>query len=511
MTDTSTRPSLAAALAERRGADPTIVPHVVGGREYFDGALLHREDPINPVAAVTGCYDAPEELVQQAVDASRAAQREWELVPLAERIARVREGIEYVLGQVDDWALRVALEIGKGYTAARSEGLEVADMLRLYCGYAEEPGALYDDRTSTDGKLKNESVLRPYGVFGVISPFNFPVAQPAGPAISAVLAGNGVVLKADHHAPWSGHAIYEMFAAMNLPTGLVNIVHGADSPGKALVSSDVDGISFTGSAEVGSAILRQVAAGPYTRPVIAEMGGKNPVLVTDSADLEAAADGIVFSAFDLAGQKCTALSRVLVTPGAHDRLVDLVTQRAKELRIADPADSDAFAGPLVSSEAVARYERVVAKAREAGFTVAGGDRLDEQNYLVGPAVISSIPEEHELARTEHFLPLITISEVKSFNDGLKAANDVPVGLTSGIYTGDREEARMFLRRSEAGGVNVNVPGHATTLWWPGPQTMGGWKGSGSTGKHAFGKWYLQQFARQQARKLPAELEDLLTD
>lgn len=502
--------AFATALAARRAGASVVVPHVIGGREHLEGELITREDPAKPSVIVSGCHDAPAELVRRAVETSRAAQRAWAQVPLLTRIEHVSRAIDYVADAAEEWAVRVALEIGKPYGAARAEGLEVAEILRCYTEYAARAGAFEDERSSDPTALANDSVLRPYGVFGVITPFNYPIVQAAGPTIAALLAGNGVVVKTSHQGPWSGQAVYEMCAAMDLPAGLVNIVHGADEPGKALVASDVDGISFTGSVAAGKSIMRTFAEGPYARPVIAEMGGKNPVIVTDTADLEAAADGIVFSAFDLGGQKCSALSRVLVTPGAHDRLVELVAERARRVVVADPADPDAFAGPVVSSEALARFERIVAASRDAGFDVHGGERLDGDGYFVRPAVVSSVPAEHELSTTEHFLPFLTISRVSSFDEALRVANETPMGLTAGIYTGDLDEARTFLYGVEAGCVDVNVPGHATTGWWPGPQTFGGWKASGSTGKQTLGKWYWQQFARQQARKLPAELEHLLT-
>ncbi|GAB2873266.1 aldehyde dehydrogenase family protein [Streptomyces mayteni] len=502
--------AFATDLVRRRAGVPVVVPHVVGGRERFDGELISREDPGAPSVTVSGCHDAPAELVRLAVETSRAAQRDWARLSLLARIGHVRRAVDHVAGAIDDWAVRVALEIGKPHGAARAEALEVLEILRHYVEYAERPGAFEDERSADPAGLANDSVLRPYGVFGVITPFNYPIVQAAGPTIAALLAGNGVVVKTSHHAPWSGQAVHEMCAAMDLPTGLVNLVHGADEPGRALVSSDVDGISFTGSVAVGRSIIRAFADGPYARPVIAELGGKNPVVVTDTADLERAADGIVFSAFDLAGQKCSALSRVLVTPGAHDRLVELVAERAASVVVSDPAALDAFAGPLVTPDALARFERIDGAARDAGFTVHGGARLDGEGYFVRPAVVSSLPADHELSTTEHFLPFLTISRLASFEEALRAANATPMGLTAGLYTGDLDEADAFLHGIEAGCVDVNVPGHATTGWWPGPQTFGGWKASGSTGRHTLGKWYWQQFARQQARKVARELEHLLT-
>ncbi len=504
------QPKFATALSARSEAGPVTVAHMVGGVPRFDGALLERENPSRPGSVVSRCHDAPQGLVAEAVAISRAAQKSWARLSLAERIERMRPAIAHVESALGDWAVRVALEIGKPFGPALAEAREVLDILRLFLGYAEEEGAFDDPRQKDPSGLANVSLLRPYGVFGVIVPFNYPIVQAAGPTIAALLVGNGVVIKTSHHGAWSGHAIYEMCAAMDLPEGLVNIIHGEDEPGRALSGSDIDGISFTGSVAVGKAIMTQLALGPYPRPVIAEMGGKNPVIVTESADLDIAADGIIFSAFDLGGQKCSALSRVLVAKNVHDRLVALVAERAAKLVMADPADGRAFAGPLADVSALARFEAITSSARGEGFHVVGGERLDREGYFVQPAVVSGVPGDHPLATTEHFVPFLTISPFDSFSEALALANDTPMGLTAGIYTGDLNEARQFLDEIEAGCVNVNVPGHATTGWWPGPQTFGGWKASGSSGKQGFGKWYIPQFGREQARKAPPEIADLLS-
>ncbi|TAP41718.1 aldehyde dehydrogenase family protein [Arthrobacter sp. S39] len=505
---TNAQQAFGARMTERRRAPYITVPHVIAGQEYFEGQLMKREDPSNPSLVVSACHDAPAYLVELAVRASRNAQREWSRVRHAERIERVRRAIPFIEERLDDWAVRVALEIGKPYAGAHAEGAEVLEIVRQYTEYASAPGAFEDERTDDPAGLSNDSVLRPYGVFGVITPFNYPIVQAAGPAIAALIAGNGVVVKTSHDGPWSGQAVYELCQAMKLPEGLVNVVHGGDGPGRALVSSEIDGVCFTGSVSVGKSILRDFAAGPYPRPVIAEMGGKNPVIVTDTANLEQAAEGIVFSAFDLSGQKCSALSRVLATPAAHDHLVELVEERVRALKAGDPIDGDVFAGPVVSADAMERYASLVSSARRGGFQVETG-KADEGGYFAPATVVSGVPATHELATVEHFLPFLTISKVPNFEAALTAANDTDMGLTAGIYTGDMDEAREFLDRIEAGCVDVNVPGHATTGWWPGPQTFGGWKASGTTGKQTLGKWYFQLFGRQQARKLPGHLEHLL--
>jgi len=501
--------TFAAELTARRRRAPVVVPHMIGGKEYFEGPVIERRDPSAPNVVVSACHDAPGALVDLAVATSRRAQRKWASLPLAERVEHVVRAIPFVEDHIEDWAVRVALEIGKPYAGARGEGAEVLEMLRYYTQYARAEGAFSDERAEDPAGFANDSVLKPYGVFGAIVPFNYPIVQAAGPVIGALLAGNGVVVKTSHDGPWSGHAVHELCEAMDLPEGLVNIIHGADEPGRALVASDIDGISFTGSVAVGQAIVRAFAEAPYWRPVIAEMGGKNPVVVTDTADLEAAAEGIVFSAFDLSGQKCSALSRVLVTPGAHDRLVELVAERTRALTMSGPTNQEAYGGPVVSAEAVERHARLLRQAREAGFPVITGS-VDGDGYLVPATVVSGVAAEHDLATVEHFLPFLSISQVPDFEAALAAANATDMGLTAGIYTGDLDQARAFLEQIEAGCVDVNVPGHATTGWWPGPQTFGGWKASGTTGKQTLGKWYFQQFARQQARKVPSELAHLLT-
>ncbi|TBY58793.1 aldehyde dehydrogenase family protein [Rhizobium leguminosarum bv. viciae] len=499
----------AAAIEARRAQPPAIMPHVVSGADYFEGELLLRENPSDTAWTVSGCHDAPTDLVEKAVADAKRAQRGWAALSLADRLEHVAKAIPFVQARTSEWAVRVALETAKPRGAALAEGGEVLELLRSYIRYASAPGAFEDERLPDPSGCSSVSILRPYGVFGVISPFNYPIVQAASAAIAALIAGNGVVIKTSHLGPWSGHAVYEMCKAMDLPVGLVNIVHGEDKPGKALVAGGVDGVSFTGSVRVGMAIINYMNSGAYPRPVIAEMGGKNPVIVTDDADLEAAAAGIVFSAFDLSGQKCSALSRVLVTPGAHDRLVERVVEKASAIAVGAPEIDGSYSGALIDKEAFARFNAIVAQAKTEGFVVSGGETFDPKGYFVKPAVVSGLSAAHELAIREHFAPFLAICKVASFEEALEVANASDMGLTAGLYTASPDEAKNFLAEIEAGCVNVNIAGHATTGWWPGPQTFGGWKASGSTGKHALGKWYIAQFARQQARKVPAELSYLV--
>jgi 1-pyrroline-5-carboxylate dehydrogenase len=495
-----------ATVKAGRTAGPVVVPHVIGGVELYDGPQISREDPSFPSMIVSACHDAPADTVRRAVDAARGAQKEWARLTPSARADRIRRGLDLLTAdRMERIAGVIALETGKNRTTSLLDIQEVAKFFELYCDYVSQPGAFDDPLEGVGGPLTTRSLLRPYGVFGIIVPFNYPAALAAGPTLAALLAGNGVVIKPPHLAPRSSHELFAVIGELDLPSGLVNIVHGGDDTGRALVASDVDGIAFTGSADAGLSIVSALQAAPYPRPVIAEMGGKNSVIVTDGARCEDAVNGIAFSAFDLAGQKCSACSRVLATPGIYDDLVHGLAERADSLHFDEPLRTDADAGPVISRAAMQRYELTVRAAQRDGRVVAGGRRLEAEGYFAVPTVVADLPSRHQLARKEHFLPFLTVSRVENFDEAIAEANGLNVGLTAGIYTGDPDEARRFLDEIEAGCVDVNNPNHATTGFWPGRQTFGGWKGSASTGKLGFGRWYVPQFAREQCRTVPTEL------
>jgi 1-pyrroline-5-carboxylate dehydrogenase len=464
-----------ATIRAGRRAGPIACPHVIGGEERLDGPELRREDPSFPSCIVSVCHDAPADLVRGAVDTSRAAQREWARLEPVERAARLLAALELLTPErCERIAAVIALETGKTRAAAAIEVEELAAMFRVYCGYTAKDGAFEDPLTPTVGQVVTRSQLRPYGVFGAIVPFNFPAALTAQPTLAALLAGNGVVIKSPHLAPRSSYEFYSLVAELDLPVGLVNIVHGADGPGRELVASGVDGIGFTGSAEVGLSIVSALQRPPYPRPVIAEMGGKNPVIVTDGASIDDAVRGITYSAFDLTGQKCSACSRVLVTSGIHDALVGALAERVQALVFDEPLQAAADGGPLISSAALRRYEDIVAAAKLVGHVVTGGHRLEAEGYFVAPTIAADIPLGHDLARVEHFLPFLTVTKVSSFDEAIAEANALNVGLTAGIFTGDPDEARRFREEIQAGAININNPNHATTGFWPGNGTFGGW-------------------------------------
>jgi 1-pyrroline-5-carboxylate dehydrogenase len=489
-----------AALAEAREREPEPLAHLVGGRDVTTGDPFEREDPSRREHVASRAHEG-DELVEQAVEAGRAAQREWRRVPHAERLAVLRATERLIDERKLELAATVSLEAGKVRTESIAEVEEAIDLIETYCRQVEDAEGFETPLGQLAPDECNVDVLRPYGVFGVIAPFNFPFALGFGMTAAALAAGNAVVLKPPDEAPHSGGAVARLLAEAGIPDGVISLVHGGSRTGEALVGAGVDGIAFTGSAEVGREIGRRMADGPFPRPVLAEMGGKNAAVVGASADLDAAAEGIARAAFGFSGQKCSACSRVIVVDEAHDELVERLAAIAAAYSVGDPADPEVASGPVVNARAVDRFEDSVAAARRDGTVAAGGSRGDAAGWFVEPTVVSGLPLGHPLTRDELFLPFVTVVRVPDFDAALAEANAVPYGLTAGVFSQDEGELDRFLDEIEAGVVYVNRRAGATTGAWPGIQSFCGWKSSGLTGKGGLGPYYVQQFAREQSRTI----------
>jgi 1-pyrroline-5-carboxylate dehydrogenase len=353
-----------------------------------------------------------------------------------------------------------------------------------------------------DPAVHTRSILRPFGVFAVISPFNFPMALAAGPTAGALAGGNTVVFKPASAGEMTGCLLAEALSDAGLPAGVFNLVMGPGATvGEELqVNPGIDGIVFTGSFEVGFALYRRFST-RFPRPCIVEMGGKNPAIVTARADLEEAAEGIMRSAFGYGGQKCSANSRVYVERPVHDELVRLLAQKTEKITIGDPLKRENWLGPLIDASAVQRHQQAVAEARRDGRVLVGGEHLTDgdlgHGFYVEPTVVE-VPAAHRLFADELFVPLTAVAAVDSLDEAIALANESPFGLTAGVYSKDPGEVEQFLDRIEAGAVYVNRRAGATTGAWPGVQPFGGWKASGSTGKAGLSMYYPAQFLREQS-------------
>ena len=481
---------------------------LVGGewRPGRGGAFVER-NPADRREELGAFTAASADDVGDAVAAARAAQREWARTGLEQRAELLERTGAALVRRIGEVGAALSLEVGKQRVESVGEVEEVAELFRVYAAQAGDDLVIPLEPASP-GDL-HRSVLRPFGVFGVIAPFNFPLALMAGPAAAALLAGNTVVIKPAPTTTWTALLLAEAFLEAGLPPGVVSVVPGGDEPGRALVSAGgLDGIVFTGSYAVGMEIARAFSSGgTYPRPAITEMGGKNPAIVTASADLELAAAGIARSAFSLSGQKCSACSRVLVDEEVHDRLVELLSERAAEWVVGDPLRAETGLGPVHTQDAFDRFGTVVDEAAAEDAIAGGGRRLDagelEHGWYVEPTVLAGLPEGHRLGRDELFLPVVVVESSSSFDESLRRANDTVYGLTAGLFSEDEREIDAFLDGIEAGTVFVNRAAGATSGGWPGQQTYPGWKGSGSTGRGALGPRYVAQFLREQGHTVVA--------
>jgi 1-pyrroline-5-carboxylate dehydrogenase len=489
-----------AALAAAREREAEPLAHLVSGRDVAEGEPFAREDPSRREHVASRGHEGAA-LVGDAVEAAKAAQREWRRLPHSERVARLRATERLIDERKLELAAAISHEVGKVRTESIAEVEEAIDLIETYCRQVEAAEGFETPLGQLSPDERNLDVLRPYGVFAVIAPFNFPFALGFGMAAAALAAGNAVVLKPPEEAPRSGGAVARLLEEAGLPEGVISLVHGGPATGEALVGSRIDGVAFTGSAEVGREIGRRLSEGPFPRPVLAEMGGKNAAVVGASADLEAAAEGIAKAAFGFSGQKCSACSRAIVVDDAHDELVERLAELARTTSVGDPADPDVATGPVVNEQAVDRYERSVDAARRDGVVAAGGSRGEAAGWFVEPTVVSGLPVGHPLTRDELFLPFVTVVRVADFGAALAEANAVPYGLTAGVFSQDEDELDRFLDEIEAGVVYVNRRAGATTGAWPGIQSFCGWKSSGLTGKGGLGPYYVQQFAREQSRTI----------
>jgi 1-pyrroline-5-carboxylate dehydrogenase len=321
----------------------------------------------------------------------------------------------------------------------------------------------------------------------------------------ALITGNTVVLKPSDKAPLSSFKFVETIYK-KIPTGAINFVTGSGATvGKMIIESNsIDGLGFTGSLEVGLSAFKKINEG-IPKPVVSEMGGKNPAIVTKSADLDKATDGVMRAAFGYSGQKCSACSRVYIHKSIAQEFKDKLVQKTKLQKIGIPWEKDVFLGPVINEDAKKKYEHAVEIAKKDGKILYGGKVLKDSIYqngnFVEPTIVSGLPENHELVKKELFLPFLCIQEYENFDDAIKMANDVQFGLTAGIFSEDKDQIKKFFNLIQAGVTYANRAASATTAASPQSQPFVGWKGSGTSGKGAGGPYYLQQFMHEQTQTI----------
>jgi 1-pyrroline-5-carboxylate dehydrogenase len=494
-----------AALAEVRAAAGKSHPLYIGGKAV--------EVPGNPPVVDTSPIDTgfvlgkfaaatPVE-VDQAVRAAKAAQRGWAALSWQERIRILRRAAELIRERKFLLSAIMSYEVGKNRFESMGDTEESADLIDYYCQQVEDHQGFTREMAKMTPIERNREVLRPYGVFVCIAPFNFPLALSTGMSSAALMTGNAVVYKPAEDTPWTGLKLYEVYRDAGVPAGVFNFIsgHGREIGDPMWQHPLTDGVVFTGSKAVGMRIFHGLSQN-WVKPCLMELGGKNAAIVMDSADLDAAAEGVMRSAFGLQNQKCSATSRVYVHKAVAEPFLEKLIEKTKAITMGDVTRRDVWFGPVINGRAVERWEKAVAQGAKEGKILLGGAKLKgeafDKGHFVAPT-IATLPLDSSLFLEELFAPFLAVAPVDSLDQALAEANKVEYGLTAGFFSRKQPEVDRFFDEIEAGVCYVNKRSGATTGAWPGAQPFTGWKGSGSSGKGGCGPWYVQQFMREQSR------------
>ena len=471
--------------------DAQTFQNYIGGRwtdaqsgETFESRNPARQSDLVGHFPLSGAAD-----VDAAVQAAKEAFETWRLVPAPKRGEILKRVGDLLTERKSEIAFEMTREMGKPHFETKGDVQEAIDTAY----YAMTMGRQLFGRTvpSEMNNKFNMTVRRPIGVCGLITAWNFPVAVPTWKMFPAILSGNTVVFKPSEDAPHSGTLLVKVMEDAGVPPGVVNLVQGAGATGQAIVEHDgVAAISFTGSSETGAA-LAQRAAADHKR-VSLEMGGKNPAIVMEDADLDLAMEGLIWGAYGTTGQRCTATSRLIVHEDVHDELVERVIAKAKELRLGYGNDAGVDVGPLINRKALDKVSGYMDVAREDGATIAlggeaaTGDGLDD-GFFFQPTLFTDVTRDMRVAREEIFGPVLSVLKVSSFDEAIEVANDVKYGLSSAVYTRDIARAFQALRDIDAGITYVNGP----TIGAEAHMSFGGVKATGNG--HREGGWEVYDF------------------
>jgi aldehyde dehydrogenase (NAD+) len=471
--------------------DVQTYQNYIGGawRDAASGETFEDRNPARQSDLIGRFPKSNADDVNAAVEAARAAYDGWRLMPAPQRGDILRKLGDILTERKSELAHAMTREMGKPFFETKGDVQEAIDTA-YYA--ATEGRRLFGHTVPSELSNKfNMSIRLPIGVVGVITAWNFPVAVPTWKMFPAVLAGNTVVFKPSEDAPHSGMLLVKAMIDAGFPEGVVNLVQGAGEVGQAMVEhEDVNAITFTGSTETGSKI--GAICGRMHKRFSFEMGGKNPAIVMEDADLDLAVEGLLWGAFGTTGQRCTATSRLIAHADVHDKLVEMLKEKASALKLGYGNDDDTEMGPMINADAIAKVERYVEIAKNEGATLAlGGERatgdgLDDGHFFQ-PTIFTDVTPEMRVAKEEVFGPFLSVLKINSFDEAIEVANNVPYGLSSAVYTKDVARAFRAMRDIEAGITYINGPTIGAEAHMP----FGGVKGTGNG--HREGGWEVFDF------------------
>ncbi|ACM27328.1 aldehyde dehydrogenase family protein [Agrobacterium sp. SHOUNA12C] len=447
---------------------------------------------INPsdTNEVVGLYaSASVQDVADAIAAAKAAFPAWSRSGILERHSILRKTSDEILARKDELGALLAREEGKTLPEAIGETIRAAQIFDFFAGEALRLAG--EVLPSVRPNIGVEITREPLGVIGIITPWNFPIAIPAWKIAPALCYGNTIVFKPADLVPGCSWAIVDILHRAGLPKGVLNLVMGKGSVvGQAMLDSPVlSGITFTGSVGTGKRVA--LASVEHGRKYQLEMGGKNPMVVLDDADLTVAVEAAANSAFFSTGQRCTASSRLIVTEGIHDKFVAALTEKLKTLNVDNAVKAGTHIGPVVDAKQLKTDTDYIEIGRQEGAKLAFGGEIisrDTPGFYLQPTLFTEATNQMRISREEIFGPVASVIRVKNYEEALSVANDTPFGLSSGIATTSLKHATHFKRNAEAGMVMVNLPTAGVDFHVP----FGGRKGS-SFGPREQGKYAAEFF------------------
>jgi len=441
--------------------------HWIGGDAYFDDI-----DPATEKVLARFPVGTARD-VDRAVAAARDALPGWSATPAPARARILLRIAEMLRGEKQRLGRLVATEMGKVMPEALGDVQEAIDTFEYFAG---EGRRLFGHTTTSELKSKFcMTVRRPVGVVGLITPWNFPIAIPAWKLAPALVCGNTAVLKPSSDTPLCAYELVRILEKAGLPPGVVNFVTGpANTVGEAIVRHNgIEGLSFTGSRATGEWIVKNAGL----KKVGLELGGKNPIIVMEDADLDLAVEGMLWGAFGTTGQRCTATSRVIAHRKIKEKLLSILVTRARMLRLGPGTAKTSDVGPLINKAAQEKTGRYVEIGKEEGAKMlCGGKRPGGKGFFYQPTVFTDVTPDMTIAKEEIFGPVLSVLEFERLDDAIDIANSVDYGLSSSIYTKDINSAFRAIERIEAGITYVNASTIGAEVHLP----FGGVKGTGHT-------------------------------
>lgn len=474
-----------------------VYPLVIGGEKIFTDDKLESRNPANPSQCVGRVSQATPELADRAVREAARAFEHWKRVPYAERARYLFHAAKIMRQRKHEFSALMVFEAGKPWLEADADTAEAIDFMEFYGREMLRLGEPHP--TYPEPNHETELQYIPLGVGIVIPPWNFPCAIMTGMTTATIVTGNTAVLKPASATPVIAAWLAELFNdELHLPAGVLNYLPGpGGSVGDVLVDHPLTRfIAFTGSKEVGIRINQRAAAvqpgQKWLKRTILEMGGKDAILVDETADLDEAAAGIVSAAFGYSGQKCSACSRAIIADGVYDELLKKIVERTQHLDVEDPSLGPGVEmGPVIDEKALKKHLEYIDIGKREGELVAGGEAVRNAagGYFLQPTIVSEVPPDARLAQEEVFGPVLAVIRAKDFEDGLNIANNTEYGLTGSLYSMRRDRLECARQEFHAGNLYLN---RKCTHALVGVHPFGGFNMSGTDSK-AGGSDYLQLF------------------